>query len=114
MKKIFLLGFIAIVACNDSSKKTEQNDNQTDTAVSKSIVNDLDDSIIGDANDKENFISSCMVDAGAWAGLDKEKKEAFCECIWEKLKGYYPGQTITDTMKLKGDEKLKDCLNTIQ
>ena len=106
---------IAFMSCNGgtSDANTKTGDTTT-TDKSSNAANDMDDGIIGDANDKENFVSSCNIDAGTWAGMDAERKKIFCECVFEKSKGKYPAEFITDTMKLKSNEELRSCFEKVQ
>ena len=105
MKQLLLcLMVFTFFSCNDNQEKTN-----TEKSVGETNTETTED-VFGSTKDKEDFISTCRIDASnSLGGENVTQVNDFCECAWEKLKGNYPGETIATESKLKKDLVLKEC-----
>ncbi|MGI8583643.1 MAG: hypothetical protein ACR2KX_15705 [Chitinophagaceae bacterium] len=101
---LFCLLLLTVLSCNNNEEKmnSEKSVNETNTENKSDIS--------GSTKDKEDFISTCHIDASNSFGGEKVAQvNDFCECAWGKLQGKYPGEIIATRSKLEKDPVLQEC-----
>ena len=81
MKQIIALLFIVLVSCSNEKTKSES---ESDSTEIQNTGSDQEKNVMSGSKNRQEFVTSCLVNADMGQGLDAGRKKIFCDCLWEE------------------------------
>lgn len=109
MKKLFIaaISLSVLAACNNDKKDKGADANTTNTTnTTTTTTTEADGGWT--AEYKQTFITQCV--QGSTAQMGAEKANAYCDCMYDKLKAKYP---VADTLNNMNMTQMQENMKTL-